>query len=198
MDILSMLNTKINFMKKLCNTLFILSFAISCFAQSNTYTDTRDGKVYKTVKIGDQTWMAENLAFKTGKGCCAYDNKLSNVSKYGYFYDWKTAKSVCPTGWHLPSKEDFETLLVNYSGSDNINKVLLPGGSSGFSAKYSGCSNCYSSETFYGIGDYTYFWSSSTDGSDAWLMSTGNDSPNPIMNVGNMSSGFSVRCLKDN
>jgi len=184
-------------MKKHFYTLLILFSTISSFAQSNTFTDKRDGKIYKTVKIGTQTWMAENLAFKAQNGCLAYDNQLNNVSKYGYLYNWKSAKTICPTGWHLPSKEDFGTLVVNYSGSDNINKILLPGGSSGFSAKYSGCSNCYSSETFYGIGDYTYFWSSSTDGNEPWHMSIGNVSANPILNVGNENSGFSVRCLKN-
>ncbi|OQY03821.1 MAG: hypothetical protein B6I20_04280 [Bacteroidetes bacterium 4572_117] len=108
-------------------------------------TDSRDGKQYKTVEIGNQVWMAENLAYKASSGCWAYDNDQSNVTKYGYLYNWQTAKTVCPTGWHLPTKSEFETLLNNYgNGNDNEEDwkanytALIPGGESGFSASFGG------------------------------------------------------------
>ena len=71
------------------------------------------GKTYNTIKIGEQVWMAENLAFKPSIGnYWAYDDDISNVPKYGYLYDWETAKNVCPTGWHLPSDDEWKELEI--------------------------------------------------------------------------------------
>jgi len=86
------------------------------------FTDPRDGKTYKTVKIGNQVWMAENLAYKTQKGSWAYNNNESNVKTYGYLYDWEVVQNVCPSGWHLPSRAEWETLISNL-GSEPGNKM---------------------------------------------------------------------------
>jgi uncharacterized protein (TIGR02145 family)/uncharacterized repeat protein (TIGR02543 family) len=100
------------------------------------FTDVRDGKVYKKVKIGTQTWMAENLNYNipnvTTDVC--YENSASNCAKYGRLYDWSTAMGIdasynssswsgsdvnhqgaCPAGWHLPSADEW-TILGNYAG----------------------------------------------------------------------------------
>ncbi len=103
-------------------TLLLLAFGLMGLqGQTNgTFTDTRDGKVYKTVKIGEQVWMANNLAFKPNSGnYWVYDANTKNIAVYGYLYNWETAKKVCPTGWHLPTNDEWRE-LTNYLGGDDV------------------------------------------------------------------------------
>jgi uncharacterized protein (TIGR02145 family) len=85
-----------------------------------SFTDSRDGKVYKTINIGTQTWMAENLAFKPENGYWAYNNNQSYVtgSNYGYLYNKTASQYVCPTGWHLPSDSEWKKLTDYLGGAD--------------------------------------------------------------------------------
>ena len=85
-------------------------------AQEGSFTDERDGKTYRTVKIGNQTWMAENLNYKTGSSVC-YDNEESNCQKYGRLYYWDDAMKACPAGWHLPSDAEW-TALTDFAGGE--------------------------------------------------------------------------------
>ncbi len=88
------------------------------FEDGGSFTDERDGNVYKVVQIGSQTWMADNLNFDDGNSWC-YDDALGNGEKYGRLYIWESAMKVCPTGWHLPSDQEWDVLsehIAKYKG----------------------------------------------------------------------------------
>lgn len=96
--------------------------------------DTRDGGTYRIVKIGEQTWMAQNLDYKMNGSWCL-DRVEDSCRKYGRAYQWTTAmdigriyldtnlggldgpyRGICPIGWHLPSNEDWEMLMTSVGG----------------------------------------------------------------------------------
>jgi uncharacterized protein (TIGR02145 family) len=60
--------------------------------------------------------MAENLNIKTDGSWC-YDNDESNCDKYGRLYNWNAAKTACPAGWHLPSREEWGNLAKAAGGT---------------------------------------------------------------------------------
>ena len=66
---------------------------------------------FASIQIGTQIWMAENLNCDV-RGVC-YDYDSENCEKYGRLYTWEAANNVCPSGWHLPSDDEWTT-LVNY------------------------------------------------------------------------------------
>jgi len=169
---------------------------------SSMFTDSRDNKSYKSVKIGEQVWMGENLNYNISGSEC-YDYNESNCDIYGRLYNWSAAMNACPSGWHLPSDAEL-TKLTNFvgglptagtmlkstdgwddnedgtsgNGTDNYCFAALPGG--------------YGFNGFYAVG-YFGCWRSSTN-TIVRRMFTSEivDSYN-----NNNSVLCSVRCLKD-
>lgn len=186
--------------------LMILVIYSTAWAQE-CFTDTRDGKIYKTITIGNQTWMAENLAYKAKSGCWAYNNEGKNAALFGYLYTWETAKASCPKGWHLPDDAEWQQLIDYLGGYDSaggklksiINWKGFNNGatnSSGFSA-FPGGYRHYET-LFKDIATGGYWWSS-TEFNDfvAWYWFIFGSGPGIYSTNGSKFNALSVRCIKD-
>ena len=102
-----------------------------------TFADTRDGKIYKWIKIGNQFWMLDNLAwlpsetspsagsvtvpcyykYRTSSDMYGSDSGFDMSGTYGILYNWRAALTACPAGWHLPSNTDWAVLTVYLGGA---------------------------------------------------------------------------------
>ena len=176
-----------------------------------TLTDARDNQTYKTVKIGEQTWMAQNLNYKTDSSFC-YKDEESYCAKFGRLYLWKDGaeKDACPDGWHVPSKAEFDTLVAVVGGSALAGlslKASTDWAEDGFPLLSEGTG--YDSYGFAalpaGIKDYfgysspenhlTFFWGS---GKKAYLLGLKSEKDEVSMNSSDDTTGaYSIRCLKD-
>ncbi len=141
-------------------------------SETGSFTDPRDGKIYKTVKIGDQWIMAENLAYLPDTGnYWAYEDVDSNIAIYGYLYDWETAMNIAPEGWHLPSRKEWialqKALGAKWSTFIYLEKIypkLIVGGSSGLDMLLGGMRTCDGKYKY--LGDKARFWNSDNSGSE--------------------------------
>jgi uncharacterized protein (TIGR02145 family) len=188
-----------------CTVILLLVLTIGLKAQT---VEDIDGKVYKTVKIGTQEWMAENLAYKANSGCWAFGNDSIFVKTYGYLYNWETAQKVCPTGWHLPSDAEWTELIVFLGGQMLAGGKLKEAGTSHWASP----NKCATNETGFNAlpgGDRSfgsfnlitsdgYWWTSTeSDSIKAWYRQIGNIGCNVNRFSLVKEKGFSVRCVKN-
>ena len=183
-----------------------------------SFTDSRDGKTYGYVKIGTQTWMAENLRFNANDstGWWCYNSAEGNCDTYGRLYNWETAMVACPAGWHLPSDTEWKKLEIfagmsasdadslewRITGSVGIGLKAKKGWNSGgngdnafrFGAIPSGI---YEKGAYEFIGDLATFWTSTyTDETHAWGRGLIYHAEGIYRWKYIKTSGFSVRCVK--
>jgi len=188
-------------------------------------TDSRNGKVYNTVLVGNQCWLRENLDIgtringsqpQTNNGTIekyCYDDNPANCNTYGGLYQWDEAmqyvteqgtKGICPTGWHIPTMTEYMTLGGTVVGDANALKAVLQGtgngagtNSSGYTALLAG--DRFDNGYFENLSHDAYFWSSSNyDETGAGNLNLYYD--DDIIYLGlndDKEYGFSVRCLKD-
>ncbi len=186
--------------------------------KTGSLTDERDGQTYKTVQIGNQIWMAENLKLDVSDGFC-YGDVKDNCEKYGTFYTAKTALRICPEGWKLPNDEAWKILAQNigaeydvsgksgggtfiYINDDAISKIRSTTGwtntngtdALGFSAYPAGKFN---GTQYSGLGEQAVFMGSNkSSGEDASWAAI---SENQIYITGGKvtNSAMPVRCLQE-
>ena len=198
-------------------TLHIIVDAAPIFTCGNNLTDIRDNKVYPTVHIGSQCWMASNLNFGTmlvstqdqRDNCiwekyCYSDNPVY-CTALGGLYQWDELmqydetpgdQGFCPPGWHIPTENDWNTLFSVYINNGFAGSPLKYSGFSGFNALLAGANYYNTSWDFKGFA--TFFWSS-TQHSPTKAWAHGMNDPDPSVSVypATRVSVFSVRCLKD-
>jgi len=222
---------------------FALAFTFSCSGGGSSGGDPNGGggsnkcadiANCKKKQIGSQVWLAENLNIDVSGSKC-YEGKSANCDKYGRLYDWSTAmaldascnsnscasqistphRGICPSGWHIPSDDDWNVLMkfvnpscsdTNYcegagtklkaksewagngnGGTDDLGFSALPGGGS------------HSVGSFSDVGYSGWWWSASEDvdsnGAYSRIMSFNGES-SIYYSIGK-SGLFSVRCVQD-
>jgi len=193
----------------------------SCKSRAFIY----EGRLYHTVLIGEQCWMAENLDVgvmvlrvteqtdnDTIEKYC-YDNDPLNCALHGGLYLWDEAmqytvtpgvQGICPPGWHLPTREEFETLAISVNGDGNTLKAVGQGSFSGVGTNTSGFSSLLSGFAYAGIDGfnsmdlYTYFFSSTEyDASYASIMHLYHAQNDIFLFNSTKQNGDSIRCLED-
>lgn len=170
-----------------------------------SFTDERDGHTYRTVKIGDQVWFAENLQF-IGENP---HNNL-NCTIYGQLYSWNKTKDACPAGWHLPTADEWNKLVKFLGGKEIAGGKMKEAGdrhwqspnkggdnTSGFTALPAGGFDFNSGG--FRRGSYAIFWSSSQGEYDivSHIELLHNSTKASIIERHPIDVCYSIRCVKD-
>jgi len=209
----------------------ILIFASGCKKENDFDVTDIDGNGYHIVTIGTQEWLKENLkttklndgtAIKlepedsaweslTVAGYCYYDNNQSIGNIYGALYNYIAVASgkLCPTGWHVPTKAEWETLRDNTGGENSAGGNLKEKGTVHWNSPNTGATDQvgftalpggerYEDSGFNYLGINNNFWSTTPGpGTDPFGVRMYNDSPIFHMSEFHKGRGLSVRCIKN-
>ncbi|SHL25627.1 major paralogous domain-containing protein [Fibrobacter sp. UWT2] len=181
----------------------------------DSYVDERDSKTYKTVKIGEDTWMAENLAYAGDSDLLAeeswcYEDDESNCKVYGRLYSWNAAtlngtkQGSCPEKWHVSTKDDWENLINAVGNDPSVGKLLkdpafyksgpMNKNDYGFSALGAGVVDT----AYHGLETEAHFWTANAyNDSTAYYYSMAVGSKSVTKLVKDKKQGRSVRCVLD-
>lgn len=187
------------------------------------YRDRRDGTIYPVVQINNQIWMARNLNYEPTVGDSmdhsCYNNMSTYCDEFGRLYSWEIATAVnpavqvCPPGWHLPSKSEFDALISYAGGTSVAGGKLKAGGSDWDGTDNYGFKALPGGENYYGsyfyITEKAYFWTSTAYGTEQAYTLYLNISDNtgdyslPYHKSEDPDTGYfyrigcSIRCIKD-
>ena len=187
--------------------LLLGSFAVSATAQQTqpVFKDSRDGQTYPIIEVGGMRWFARNLNYQTENSYC-YDEKPKHCENHGRLYRWEAALSACPSGWHLSTEYEWQSLEVTVempfaeleARGDRGTKEgarLKKGGDTGFNAQLSGWRRSEDG-AYEAINDNAAYWTSTeSDLNHAWHRDVDTDDDMIFRSRVVKPYGLSVRCV---
>jgi len=189
-----------------------------------------EGNIYSIIRIGDQLWMGENLktttyndgalipleendmvwnTFSTSAYCWFDNNKTIYGATYGALYNWYSVNTnkLCPVGWHVPTDEEWNTLVDFLGGEDVAGGKLKESGYSHWNSPNEGADNSSGftglpggsrSDLFHSLGSGGRWWSSTQfDGTNSWALSVEYTYASTFLYNYSKNHGYSVRCIRD-
>ena len=188
-----------------------------------TLNDARDGRTYRTVRVGEQVWMAENLNFKNvhmGATLCVNEDE-EMCELYGRLYTRDAAfdspdcafesnctlttpfRGICPSGWHIPTKQEVSTML-SFTGntaraimSENGWAASITPGTNDYGLSFVGLSNYASSEVFTHFGTHEYMWHYNQGTTQSYIVVQAGRNEVDFLTFSSVELMCPVRCIKD-
>ena len=165
------------------------------------FTDDRDGQVYRTVEIGNRTWLAENLNYEVDDSWW-YEDEPAHARPFGRLYTWKAALAACPPGWHIPDVGEWEQVAASVGGSWDFVKSAgayraLTEEGGGFQAVLGGLRERTPFDAFYEKGQNGHYWGSNAQGGAYTFSFAGKMGRLVSFEADKLDNGYSCRCVKD-